>query len=369
MEKENHGCGGAVVIYLVCTCIVEVLLQWMDSSKSAEHQQNESFWLISAFIAFFIALFLWVNVYEPYLKAQAKFTREKRDAIEQRFDARARKKEREERARKIDEEKERNFKETGFKETDAQRRDREIQNAIDKHRQQTEILLHEVKSALKPLKKPEFNLYSKLLREHSVVIDNEDPDILHKLIRLKNYIESETKEIVKLKGDWCALRKLKTRKNSSAYDQLLEETKEQSNFIVERYQYINRLIVFGSMMVQALKDDDKFLFFDIYEKLDSFGILQNTWEKQVKDGLDNIGDKLDRTNTKLEQLMYVLKEVEGNITAELQTLETSLATEISRLDDSVSGIGDGIEGIDSKLSYSNMLNTYNTYQLYRIRKG
>ena len=90
MEKENHGCGGAVVIYLVCTCIVEVLLQWMDSSKSAEHQQNESFWLISAFIAFFIALFLWVNVYEPYRKAQAESARKKRDALQQRFYAKER---------------------------------------------------------------------------------------------------------------------------------------------------------------------------------------------------------------------------------------------------------------------------------------
>ena len=358
-------------LYIGIYIILNVVIFWF--TVSADIFEEVWFYLFegSFLLSYLITHLIWKSWEASYAEEQRK-----RDAIEQRFDAKARKKEREERARKINEEEERNFKETGFKESDRQRGNREQQNAIDKRRQQTETLrqqtetlIKEVKAALKPLKKPEINLYSKVLREHSVVIDNEDPEILHKLIRLKNYIESETKEIVKLKGGWCVLTKLKTRKNSSAYDQLLEETKEQSNFIVERYQYINRLIVFGSMMVQALKDDDKFLFFDIYEKLDSFGILQNTWEKQVKDGLDNIGDKLDRTNTKLEQLMYVLKEVEGNITAELQTLETSLATEISRLDDSMSGISDGIEGIDSKLGYSNMLNTYNTYQLYRIRKG
>jgi hypothetical protein len=276
------------------------------------------------------------------------------------------------------------------KKRDAEKEKQDIALRNEQIRCETESEINEIKSSLKSITPPDTSLFNKSLRENSELIDKANPEYLQKLIRLKNYVESEVREITKVKQVWCSRRKLGTSQLSE-YKNTLEENKVQSNFIVERHRHLNRVIVFGSMMIQALKDNDKFLFYDIYEKLDNLGILQNTWEKQVKEGLDNIGDKIEKTNTRIEQLMYVLKEVEGNIVAELQTLETSLATEIRRMDENLdvglrvidSSIQDversvwdldtsmnkSLNKISNQFSYSNMLSTYNTYQLYKIRKG
>ncbi len=276
------------------------------------------------------------------------------------------------------------------KKRDAEKEKHETTLRNEQMRCEIEYEINEIKSSLKTILAPDTSLFNKSLRENSESIDKANPEYLQKLIRLKNYVESEVSEITKVKQVWCSRTKL-GKSQVSVYQNKLEENRIQSNFIVERHKHLNRVVVFGLMMIQSLKDNDKFLFYDIYEKLDNLGILQNTWEKQVKAGLDSIGDKIEKANTRIEQLMYVLKEVEGNIVAELQTLETSLATEIRRMDENLdvglrvidSSIQDversiwdldtsmdkSLNQISDKISYANMLNTYNTYQLYKIRKG
>ena len=272
----------------------------------------------------------------------------------------------------------------------------------------------------------ELKVFNELLKKKSKEIDKINAEYLHKIVRLKNYVTNEVKIIHQIKENWLN-KKIKykfeipcpdgdelayyeafhsTNKGNLQYENYLakyrrdferknsgddytlcalqkcvfsiddkdcyvpkrfeiSEIRKEHNFIVDRYKHLNRLNALSILMVNALLDENKLLFYEIYEKLDKLSVFQNNWENKIEEKLTKIDSKLDILNTSILQLMDVLRDVEGNIVSELQSLEKSLASEIRDMDKNLS---EELSSINSKFSYSNLLNTYNTYQLYKISK-
>ena len=157
--------------------------------------------------------------------------------------------------------------------------------------------------------------------------------------------------------------------------------------IVQRYQHLNKVAALGVLMANALINNDKLLYAELYARLDKLGIFESNWERKIDDGISNINEGLSNLNFSITELVDSIEGMESSVISaiddlswemsdnmndlswEISGLETSIDDKVSELNKSVNEVRSDVGSVRGAAGLGAMLTAYNSYQLYKIRRG
>ena len=188
----------------------------------------------------------------------------------------------------------------------------------------------------------------KLFRKHQSVIKEFDKEYINHLVKISNYLKIKRNNIQQI---------FLEIKPTNQLDENIGLLKNQ----IHTYE----LLLFHSLnMIISIVEDDLITVNEIYEKFDKLKIFKSDHEK-VSQKLSEIGDGISEIGDRLNNLMYSINSMERNIVSGLNTLSYVTQDGFSDLNSSLSR---ELQSIDSSIQSNNLLNTIQTYQLYKINK-
>ena len=165
------------------------------------------------------------------------------------------------------------------------------------------------------------------------------------LVKISNYLKTKRSNIQEI---FLEIRKTE---NHSQLEENVGLLKNQ----IHTYE----VVLFHSLsMITSIVEDDLITVNEIYEEFDKLKMFKSDHEKEVSQKLSDIGDGLST-------LMYSINSMERNIVSGLNTLSYVTQGGFSDLNNSLSR---ELQSIDSSIQSNNLLNTIQTYQLYKINK-
>ena len=187
--------------------------------------------------------------------------------------------------------------------------------------------------------------FMKLFRKHQSVIKEFDKEYINHLVKISNYLKTKRSNIQEI---FLEIRKTK---NQSQLEENVGLLKNQ----IHTYE----VVLFHSLsMITSIVEDDLITVNEIYEEFDKLKMFKTDHEKEVSQKLSDIGDGLST-------LMYSINSMERNIVSGLNTLIYITEDGFLDLNNSLSR---ELQSIDSSIQSNNLLNTIQTYQLYKINK-
>jgi hypothetical protein len=117
----------------------------------------------------------------------------------------------------------------------------------------------------------------------------------------------------------------------------------------------NLLLVQSLNMVASLVKNDMITFYEIYEKYDELNMFDSKHERDLNIHLQNV-------NENLGDVMNQIQIMGENVISSIGEL-SMITEESSKL------ISDGLESVNSSIQANNLINSVQTYQLYRIGKN
>jgi len=119
--------------------------------------------------------------------------------------------------------------------------------------------------------------------------------------------------------------------------------------------HLYHLLFFQSVaMVQAIREEDLVTFYDIHVMMDKLRVFDGQFEKDVRERLNNIEDRLDN-------VIEAVETIGGEMVAAMGQL-MELTAHSSGL------VLNALGSIDSSIKATNLLNAVQSYQLYRMGK-
>jgi hypothetical protein len=244
--------------------------------------------------------------------------------------------------------------------------DSEVRNKLFQKEKEEKIRLENIEQKrLKDLKKSQTNVLSeldkdgngiidvieggddfmKLFRKHQSVIKEFDKEYINHLVKISNYLKTKRSNIQEI------FLKIRKTKNQSQLEENVGLLKNQ----IHTYE----VVLFHSLsLITSIVEDDLITVNEIYEEFDKLKMFKTDHEKEVSQKLSDIGDGLST-------LMYSINSMERNIVSGLNTLSYVTQDGFSDLNNSLSR---ELQSIDSSIQSNNLLNTIQTYQLYKINK-
>lgn len=134
-------------------------------------------------------------------------------------------------------------------------------------------------------------------------------------------------------------------------DKVITEVKQFYKICISKQKHILSVELMGSLLIQALKANDKFQYAELRSELDDIGIFHTNAEKTMINSLSNLTQTL------------------SSIESQLMMQSTILLRGFSILDSRLSGIENTLASIDSHNRVQTYLSAYNVYQTNQIRKS
>ena len=186
--------------------------------------------------------------------------------------------------------------------------------------------------------------FMKLVEKKQPEIIKIDQSMIHKFIRLNNFLELYRTEI------------------SSLFDSIRNEHNseiDRQDYLKLMEQWVNEykeLLLHSLSMVVSLTDGQNLLtYYKIYEVFDKMNVFNSNWENELSSKLDSIDNRLQNmieSNNRISQQIRSLTYI-------TQSSFENLGNNISR----------ELKSIDSSIKFNNLLNTVQTYQMYKINKN
>ena len=189
------------------------------------------------------------------------------------------------------------------------------------------------------------------VQEH--VINNSKLAFVKEVKEIMGIGLKEAKEIVDefyLSGDF---KKIKGGKIFRPLDEYL--IMEHFEVLKDDIHIYNLLLVQSLNMVASLVKNDMITFYEIYEKFDELNMFDSKHERDLKNHLQNV-------NENLGDVMNQIQIMGENVISSIGEL-SMITEESSKL------ISDGLESVNSSIQANNLINSIQTYQLYRIGKN
>jgi hypothetical protein len=230
--------------------------------------------------------------------------------------------------------------------------------------------------------------FQSILNRNKEVIIQKEKDKVQAIIKLTNYLKRKRENV---QGIYESLINLEPVYVNSKYDfddrvkklieansdkglsdwrvennarEIVKSEKEFNSTHLEKMESIlaneiqayNMLIFHSINMVVSVRDGDLFTFYEIYETLDKLNVFNSNWENEVSNKLSNI-------EMGVGELLVSIDKMNTEIVNEISSLNYYTQESFSNLEASVTN---ELQGVNSKLGYSNLLATVNTYQLHNI---
>jgi hypothetical protein len=168
---------------------------------------------------------------------------------------------------------------------------------------------------------------------------------VQQFVRISNYIKAKRANTQKI------FESIRTTKNQN-------ELEARVGLVKNQVHVYEQLLFHSISMVSALLSDDMITFFEIYEAFDKLGIFNSNWQNEVSAKLDGIGNKLNA-------LLVSIYQLENSIVNELSNLSYVTNESFSSLQRSME---EQLGSIKSGISFNNLLNGIQTYQLYNLNQ-
>jgi hypothetical protein len=187
----------------------------------------------------------------------------------------------------------------------------------------------------------EVDSFGKLLNKLESEITSKDSEYILKFVRLSSFLNFKRNTVLDL------LNRLEDVDNINDFESLDQMLNKQNDVL-------NQVLAYSLSLLTALIENKMIVFYSIYEKFDKLGVFNSQWENDLKNSLNDVNNNLAVV-------------IQG-----INSLEDTIWTELSSLNDSVQSLEHNVisslDGIETNLSYSNLLSTINTYQNYKIKK-
>lgn len=145
--------------------------------------------------------------------------------------------------------------------------------------------------------------------------------------------------------------KLKDGRMVGINDTVITEVKQFHKICISKQKYILSVELMGSLLIQALKANDKFQFAELRSELDDLGIFHTNAEKTMINSLSNLTDTL------------------SSIESQMMLQSNILIRGFNVLDSRLNGIENKLASIDSHNKVQTYLSAYNIYQTHQIKKS
>ncbi len=145
--------------------------------------------------------------------------------------------------------------------------------------------------------------------------------------------------------------KLKDGRMVGINDSVITEVNQFHKICIAKQKYILSVELMGTLLIQALKANDKFQFAELRSELDDLGIFHTNAEKTMINSLNDLAQTL------------------SSIESQMMTQSNILLRGFSLLDSRLNGIENKLASIDSHNKVQTYLNAYNVYQTNQIRKS
>jgi len=193
--------------------------------------------------------------------------------------------------------------------------------------------------------------FDQLYKKHQKKLIEFDRNQIKNFVRISNYLQSMRENLQDFFLKVKTFDVARDLHNDWQLDMMVDLLKNQ----IHTYE----VTLFHSLnMVICAINDDVITFYEIFETFDKVGIFNSQFEKNMIDALNNIDNKLGEVMNEINRFQNALvdKLNELNYTNEIgfKNLQNSINHEL--------------QGINSSLSYNNLLTTISTYQLYKINK-
>ena len=183
------------------------------------------------------------------------------------------------------------------------------------------------------------NDYGLILEKNQDSIFSKNPDYLHKLTRLDNFLELKKTNIISIYN----------RIESEKYEFIIN--KDLEPLLRNNINYLNRIYLLSLSLISNLIEGKMLDFFKIYEFFDSQNIWESKWESEVKQQLNDVN----------KNLVDVLKSIE--------IMESNIVSGLSEIQINQTTIQNQLDSVNSKLDVQTMWSIVNTYQLYKINQN
>lgn len=171
----------------------------------------------------------------------------------------------------------------------------------------------------------------------------------------------------------------------------IDELGNDYEVIVQRYQHLNKVAALGVLMANALVKNNKLQYAELYTRLDKLGIFESNWERKIDEGISDINYSLTNLNSSIGELVDSIEGMESSVISAIDDLSSEMSDEMNSmvwemsdsfsnleasLGDKVGELNKNVDEVRSDMSsfrgaagLGAMLTAYNSYQLYKIRKG
>lgn len=183
------------------------------------------------------------------------------------------------------------------------------------------------------------NDYSLILERNQETIYSKNPDYLHKLTKLKNYLELKKSNITSIYN----------RIDSEEYEFIIDNKLEP--LLMNNLNFLNRVYVLSLSLISNLIEGKMLDFFKIYEVFDTLNIWESQWERDMKQQLVDIN----------HNLIEILKSIE--------IMESQIVSSLSEIQINQTTIQNQLDTVNSNLDTQTMWSIVNTYQLYKINQN
>lgn len=185
-----------------------------------------------------------------------------------------------------------------------------------------------------------------ILQKNQTKIIELDKSYIQKFVKISTYLKTKKENIQKI------FNQIELTKNE-------KELEIQLNLLKNQINTYDSLLFHSLSMLISLIEDDLITFYEIYETFDKIGIFNSNWENEVSDKLNDISDGIN-------DLIYMIDKMEKNIVSSIHNLTYITQTSFQKLNLSVDN---QLKSVNSNLRFNNLLNSVQTYQLYKINKN
>jgi hypothetical protein len=187
--------------------------------------------------------------------------------------------------------------------------------------------------------------FNELLLKYQSKIIEIDKSYIQKFVKISAYLKQKKNNTQKIYDS------IRNTKNEN-------ELTERISLLKNQIHTYNLLVFHSISMVTASVENDLITFYEIYECFDQLGVFNSNWENEISSKLSEIGDGI-------HELLYSIYRMERNIVTAINNLTYVNQRGFEKLNATISS---ELSSINSSINFGNLLNTVQTYQLYKLNE-
>jgi len=212
-------------------------------------------------------------------------------------------------------------------------------------------------------------------KNQNLITDKEkefSDDFCYKFVKLSSFLCYKKESIIEFYSELLSnidlfleidFLETVTMSESDSYDSIdvaidhqsdLDKVETINKSLQDQIHLYNQLLLHSLNMISCLLDNKRILFYKIYNIFDEYGVFNSALENLLSQQLENI-------NTNLIDVSEGISKMDKNMTRGFNVLTRSV-------DDMNQSVNKHLKDMNSKLTYSNLVQTINTYQNYRSRQ-